>query len=149
MANWLGELETLFLAHAGLIVLVALGSKWYLRSEAKVPVFVRSFTDPFGQRFVYYFAVLPVLSVAVCCGGVRQSLGGRRLCRVSGLLRPCVIVLAGNSIPWHRPRLVAIAWSLLLVAPPLSSAAAIVALPWVGVGFDVAAPDACRRTVFR
>ncbi len=135
-----GELETLFLAHAGLIVLVALGSKWYLRSEAKVPVFVRSFTDPFGQRFVYYFAVLPVLAVAfvAVAFGNRLAVGGFAAFLVfSGL---AVIVLAGNSIPWHRPRLVAIAWSLLLVAPPLSSAAAIVALPWVGVGFDVARP---------
>jgi hypothetical protein len=141
LTEWLGQIETLFFAHAGLVVLVALGSKWHLRTETKVPVFVRSFTDPFGRRFVYFFALLPALTaaVAVVLFGDRQPAGGFAAYLVlSGL---AIIVLAGNSIPWHRPRLVAMAWSLLLLAPPLSAAAAVAVLPWLGMSsVDVGRP---------
>ena len=36
-----------------------------------------------------------------------------------------IVVLAGNAIPWHRPRMVGIAWTLLLLTPPLVAAAGI------------------------
>ena len=98
-----------------------------------MPVFVRSFTDPFGRRFVYFFAVAPALAAALLAGlsGERPTPGSLAPYLVlSGL---AVVVLAGNAISWHRPRVVATAWSLLLAAPPLGTAAAIVALPWLGV----------------
>jgi hypothetical protein len=125
--------ELLVLSHAGLIVLVGLSSKWHLNSKEKVPVFVRSFTDPFGRRFVYFFALVPALTAALLAGlsGGLQTPGDLAPYLVlSGL---AAVVLVGNSIRWHRPRLVASAWSLLLAAPPLGMAAAIVALPWLGV----------------
>src|SRR5262249_11306485 len=131
MGDLLGFLGMLVLSHAGLIALVALASKW--RSEEKAPVFARSFTDPFGRRFVYFFAVVPALAAALLAGlsGERPTPGNLAPYLVlSGL---AVVVLAGNSIRWYRPRLVATAWSLLLAAPPLGVAAAIVALPWLGV----------------
>jgi len=151
--SYLGEIldvgETLFLTHAGLVVLVALGSKWHFRSEEKVPVFVRSFTDPFGRRFVYFFAIAPALTAAVfaALSGERQAPGNYAPYLVlSGL---AIVVLAGNSIPWHRPRLVAMAWSLLLVVPPLSAAAAIVVFPWLGVAsVDVGRPAAAMGRFF-
>lgn len=149
LSEWLGQLESLFLAHAGLVVLVALGSKWYLRAEDKVPVFVRSFTDPFGRRFVYFFALLPVLVVAAVTVMLdeRQPAGGYApFLALSGL---AVVVLAGNSIPWHRPRLVATAWLLLLLVPPASAAAAILALPWLGIpGVEVSRPAAAMGQFF-
>jgi len=149
LTEFLGIIEALFLAHAGLVVLVALGSKWHFRSEEKVPVFVRSFTDPFGRRFVYFFALAPALTAAAVAvlSGERQSAGSfAPYLALSGL---AIVVLAGNSIPWHRPRLVAMAWSLLLVVPPLGAAAAIVALPWLGVsGIDVGRPAAAMGRFF-
>jgi len=138
---WLRQLQTPFFAHVGMLVLVLLGSNWHFSSGEKVAVFVRSFTDPFGRRFVYFFAIVPALAAALAAVLVedREPAGGVAAELVlSGL---AVIVLAGNSIPWHRPRLVAMAWALLLVAPPLSAAVAIVALPWIGVtGVDVGRP---------
>jgi hypothetical protein len=141
--------ELLALSHAGLAVLVGLGSKWHFRSHEKVPVFVRSFTDPFGRRFVYFFAVVPA-SIAALVAGLspeRPTLGSLAPYAVlSGL---AIIVFAGNSIAWHRPRLVAMAWSLLLAVPPLSVAAAIVILPWLGLaGTDVARPAAAMGRFF-
>src|SRR5262249_4820683 len=75
LSDLFGFVEMLVLNHAGLIVLVALASRWPFHSEEKVPVFVRSFTDPFGRRFVYFFAVVPVLAAALLAGvsGERQT----------------------------------------------------------------------------
>lgn len=133
VSNLLGFIGMWVLSQAGLVVLVGLCSKWRLRSAEKVPVFVRSFTDPFGRRFVYFFALVPALAAALLAGlsAERQTLGNLAPYLVlSGL---AVVVLAENSIPWHRPRLVATAWLLLLAAPPLGMAAAIGVLPWLGV----------------
>lgn len=143
VTNWLVLLESIFLAHAGLVVLVALGSNWHLRTHDKVPVFVRSYTDPFARQFVYFFSIaMPIVAATVAVViGERQPVGGMAPHLVlSGL---ATVVLAGNSIPWHRPRLVGMAWSLLLLAPPLSAAAAVLILPWLGIAsVDVGRPAA-------
>jgi hypothetical protein len=97
-----------------------------------VPVFVRSFTDPFARLFVYYFAIAPGLVAVTVAAilGERQPVGGIAPHLVlSGL---AIIMLAGNAIPWHRPRMVGAAWVLLLFAPPLVAAAGILLLPWTG-----------------
>jgi hypothetical protein len=138
--DWIGLFWAIFLAHAGLIILVALGSKWHLRTSEKVPVFVRSFTDPFARRYVYFFALAPgitAVTIAVLLGE-RQPVGGLAPHLVlSGL---AIIVLAGNAIPWHRPRMVGIAWMVLLLAPPLAAASGTLLLPWIGLTVDVSRP---------
>jgi dolichyl-phosphate-mannose-protein mannosyltransferase len=149
LSNLFGFVERVILSHAGLIVLVALSSKWPFRSEEKAPVFARSFTDPFGRRFVYFFALAPALGAALLASfsAERQTQGSLAPYLVlSGL---AVVVLAGNSIRWHRPRLAATAWSLLLAAPPLGVAAGIVVLPWLGVaGASVDRPAAAMGRFF-
>jgi hypothetical protein len=131
--DWLSLFKAIFLAHVGLIILVALGSKWHLRTEEKVPVFVRSFTDPFARRFVYFFALAPGFAAVTVAAllGEQQPVGGIAPHLVlSGL---AIVVLAGNAIPWHRPRMVGIAWTLLLLTPPLVAAAGILLVPWTGL----------------
>jgi hypothetical protein len=131
--DWLGQLQAIFVAHLGLIILVALGSKWHLRTEDKVPVFVRSFTDPFARRFVYFFTLAPAfvaMTIAVFVGQKEPVGGIAPQLVLSGL---AIIVLAGNAIPWHRPRMVGMAWLVLLLAPPLAAAAGILILPWTGL----------------
>ena len=139
--DWFGLFQTIVLAHVGLIILVALGSKWHLRTEEKVPVFVRSFTDPFARRFVYFFALAPGFAAVTIAAllGERQPVSGIAPHLVlSGL---AIVVLAGNAIPWHRPRMVGIAWSLLLLTPPFVAAAGILLLPWTGLSsVDVSRP---------
>ena len=132
LKDWVGLFEAILIAHVGLVILVALGSKWHLRTDEKVPVFVRSFTDPFARLFVYYFAIAPGLVAITVAAilGERQPVGGIAPHLVlSGL---AIIMLAGNAIPWHRPRMVGAAWLLLLFAPPLVAAAGILLLPWTG-----------------
>jgi hypothetical protein len=149
LSNLFGFVELLILSHAGLIVVVALASRWPFSAQEKVPVFARSFTDPFGRRFVYFFALMPALAAALLAGfsAERQTPGSLAPYLVlSGL---AVVVLAGNSIHWYRPRVAATAWSLLLAGPPLGIAAGIVVLPWLGVaGTGVDRPAAAMGRFF-
>jgi len=149
LGGFVDFVEVFMFSHTGLAVLVMLGSKWHFRSEEKVPVFVRSFTDPFGRRFVYFFAVVPALIAALFAGlsGEPHTLGNLApYVALSGL---AIVVLVGNSIPWYRPRLVAATWSLLLAAPALGVVVAIVVLPWLGVsGANVAQPAAAMGRFF-
>ncbi len=151
--SWLsstsGFLEVLLLSHVGLALLVGLSARWRAGGKDKAPVFVRSFTSPFGERFVYFFAVVPAIAAALFAGlSAAPPASGSIAPHVllSGL---AVVVLAGNAISWPRPRLVATAWALLLVAPPLGVAAAIIGLPWLGVrGGGVDRPAAAMGRFF-
>jgi 4-amino-4-deoxy-L-arabinose transferase-like glycosyltransferase len=139
----------LLLSHVGLVLLAGLGARWRPDLKKNVPVFARSFTNPLGQRFVCFFAAVPVL-VAVPFAGLSAAPPEpgsiAPFVALSGL---AVVVLAGNSIFWPRPRLVATAWLLLLLAPPLGVAAAVVGLPWLGVpGAGVDRPAAAIGRFF-
>jgi hypothetical protein len=145
--QWLGEIGSLLLAHAGVVVLVMLASKSYLRTTEKVPVFLRSFTDPFAKRFVYFFALVPALATSAFAAltGERQTGGYAPDLVLSGL---AVVVVAGNAIPWHRSRLVATAWLLLLLVPPASVVAAILVGPWFVIPLEVSRPAAAMGQFF-
>jgi 4-amino-4-deoxy-L-arabinose transferase-like glycosyltransferase len=114
-----------------------MGAKTYgskiLAGKDKMPVFVRSFTNPFGARFVYYFAAAPPLMAALFAGlsPVPPTAGSvAPWVALSGL---AVVVLAGNAIYWPRPGIVAAAWLLLVAAPPLGVVVATAGLPWLGI----------------
>jgi hypothetical protein len=151
--SWLGNLsgfaEVLLLSHVGLMLLVGLGTSWRTSGREKVPVFVRSFTSPFGQRFVYFFAVVPALAATLFAGLSGSPTSPGSVAPYAVLSGLAVVVWAGNAIAWPRPRLVAAAWTLLLLAPPLGVAAAIVGLPWLGVpGAGVDRPAAAMGRFF-
>jgi hypothetical protein len=151
-SSWLsglsGFFEMLLLSHVGLMLLVGLGARWRTSSKQNAPVFVRSSTSPFGKRFVYFFAAVPALLAASVAGLSAPPAPGSvaPYVALSGL---AVVVLSGNSIFWPRPRLLATAWALLLLAPPLGVAAAVVGLPWLGVpGAGVDRPAAAMGRFF-
>jgi hypothetical protein len=135
--SWLNGLsgfaEMLLLSHLGLLLLVAFAVRWRASPKEKPPVFVRSFTNPFGASFVYFFAAVPALAATLFAGLSSTPPAPGSVAPFVALSGLAVVVLAGNSIWWPRPRLVAAAWALLLVAPPLGVAAAVVGLPWLGV----------------
>jgi hypothetical protein len=151
--SWLGSLsgfaQMLLLSHVGLMLLVGLGCRWRAAGKDKAPVFVRSFTSPFGQRFVYFFAVVPALAATLFAGLSASPPSPGSVAPFAVLSGLAVVVLAGNTIAWPRPRLVATAWTLLLLAPPLGVAAAIIGLPWLGVpGAGVDRPAAAMGRYF-
>jgi 4-amino-4-deoxy-L-arabinose transferase-like glycosyltransferase len=151
--SWLGGLsgfaQTLLLSHVGLMLLAGLGVRWRAAGKEKAPVFVRSFTSAFGQRFVYFFAVVPALAATLLAGLSESPPSPGSVAPYAVLSGLAVVVLAGNTIAWPRPRLVATAWALLLLAPPLGVVAAIVGLPWLGVpGPGVDRPAAAMGRYF-
>jgi hypothetical protein len=152
-SSWLsglsGFLEMLLLSHVGLILLVGLGARWRTNGKKNEPVFVRSSTNPFGEWFVYFFAAVPALLAASVAGLSASAPGPGSVAPYVALSGLAVVVLSGNSIFWLRPRLLATTWALLLLAPPLGVAAAVVALPWLGVpGLGVDRPAAAMGRFF-
>jgi hypothetical protein len=141
--------EMLVLSHVGLLLLAGLGARWQAQGRDKVPVFVRSFTSPFAARFVYFFATVPALIALLLAGLSAAPPSPGSVAPYVVLSGLAVVVLAGNSIAWPRPRLVATAWALLLAAPPIGVALAIVGLPWLGVpGSGVDKPAAAMGRFF-
>jgi 4-amino-4-deoxy-L-arabinose transferase-like glycosyltransferase len=152
-SSWLkglsGFVAMLLLSHVGLMLLIALGARWQSGGKQDAPVFVRSSASPFGERFVYFFAAVPALFAASVAGLSAEPPGPGSIAPYIALSGLAAVVLSGNAIFWPRPRLLATAWALLLTAPPLGVAAAVIGLPWLGVpGAGVDRPAAAIGRFF-
>ncbi len=139
--NWGRQTLTIALAHAGAAVLAALAIGWRLRRSGAAPAFQRGSLTNFERRFVLFFAFGSPLGATLLAAlfGLRGPIGGLAPHLVlSGL---AIVVLAGNSISLYRQRITALAWTLLLVAPPAFAAGAIFVLPWTaGIEVPVGQP---------
>ena len=140
-AAWLRLIGVLILAHAGLVVLVALAIGWPRTRFAPAPAIARAPVAPFAVTFVKTLAVLPVLltTIVVVLAGFSLPIGEAvPLLVLSGL---AVIVVAGNSIELHHQRFLGLAWLGLLVVPAIFVPIVIALLPWTtGTELKVAQP---------
>ena len=147
---WFKLVGVLLLAHAGLIVLVALAFGWprMRASTAPAPAIARR---PVTSPVVWY------QSVCLWTGAVnddrRRSRGparvGRRCGAAAAFAGLAVIVFAGDSIELHHQRNLGMAWAGLLVAPAVLVPVAIVVLPWAtGTELKVAQPAAAMGRFF-
>jgi hypothetical protein len=138
---WLRLLAALVIAHAGLIVLVALALGWPRSGLPPGPAISREPVAPFAVTFVKVLAILPVLltTIIVVLAGMRLPLSGAApLLVLSGL---AVVVLAGNSIELHHQRVLGLAWLGFLVVPAMFVPIVIAILPWTtGTDLRVAQP---------
>jgi hypothetical protein len=147
--EWAGILRDVAVAHVGVIVFVLLASTWRLPQRERVATVDRPPMHPFARSMIYFFALGPVLAgtVAIAVLGYTWSLahaGPLLVC--SGL---AVITAAGTQIPLYRQRLLSMAWTGLLVGPPVAMALALVLLPWtLGVDFKVLYPAAEMASFF-
>jgi Dolichyl-phosphate-mannose-protein mannosyltransferase len=148
---WFKLVGVLLLAHAGLIVLVALAFGWprMRASTAPAPAIAwRPVTSPV-VNFVKAFAFGPVLLmtiVAVLADLHVSVVDAAPLLLLSGL---AVIVFAGDSIELHHQRNLGMAWAGLLVAPAVLVPVALVVLPWAtGTELKVAQPAAAMGRFF-
>lgn len=146
---WLKLVGVLVLAHAGLIVLVALAFGWPRTGFARAPAIRRPPLSPSALIFVRVFAIGPVLLttiVAVLAGFRLPIADAAPLLLFSGL---AVVVFAGNAIELHHQRLLGMAWLALLVAPAVLMPLAIVVLPWAtGTELKVVQPAAAMGKFF-
>jgi hypothetical protein len=148
---WFHLVGALLLAHAGLIVLVALALGWpRLRAPAEpAPAIARRPVTPSVLNFVKMFAFGPVLltTIVVVLADLHLSVvDAAPLLLLSAL---AVVAFLGDSIELHHPRNLGMAWAGLLVAPAILVPIAIVVLPWAtGTELKVAQPATAMGKFF-
>ncbi|HEY1363177.1 MAG TPA: glycosyltransferase family 39 protein [Xanthobacteraceae bacterium] len=145
---WLGQIGLILVAHAGLIVLVALVAGWPWPRRDPAPVVVRPPLDAFARQFVYFFALVPAFVgtlVAVLIGWSGPVGGIAPLVILSGLL---VVIAAGDAIQLNRQHVVIATWFGLLIVPPLMTALALMILPWLNFDLRVTYPTTAMARFF-
>ena len=85
-------------------------------------------------RFVYFFALAPVVAMAPVRAADPAAGELRRLPPLVVLSGLAVIVAAGDRIRIEHQYLIGYVWAALLVLPPLLVALAIVVQPWIFAG---------------
>jgi hypothetical protein len=137
---WLKQGVLILGSHAGLAVLVALVVGWPWGEREPAPVIVRQPVEPFVRQFVYFFAIMPVLT-ASCASvliGTSAPIGGVAPLVILSAL--AVVVAAGDGIELAHQRLVIPAWFGLLLVPPAMTVFAIFTLPWLGIALNINQP---------
>jgi hypothetical protein len=121
---------SLVVAHAGLILLVAVSRGLSWRPRTAVAQIERRSVDAQARLFVYFFALAPVIVIGLYALVTSRpdSFISTPLVLLSGL---ALVVASPDRLPIAHQRLTATAWGGLLLLPPLVTALAISALPWV------------------
>jgi len=128
----LGAGATVLLGHIGLLLMVALASRFFAKDQDIAPVFMRPALAPFGKLVAIVLAFTPpllALAVAFLFGGRFPAVAAAPLVLYSGLL---VVVLTGEALRVHRQRMVAVAGLTLLFLPPALELAIAYASPFFG-----------------
>jgi len=146
---WLRLLSALVLAHAGLVILVALASGWPRAPADPAPAIARMPVDADAVTFVKVFALVPALVATIVAVLADQPLpvgGAAPLVVLSGL---GVVMAAGDSIAIFHQRILGYAWAGLLIVPALFVPAVMLLLPWtMGTELKVEQPAAAMGRFF-
>jgi 4-amino-4-deoxy-L-arabinose transferase-like glycosyltransferase len=120
----------LVIGHIGLAILVVLARGMFFRSDATPPAVSRPKAAPSARRFVYFFALVPMLSMILFALLTRrpENFIGTPLVVLSGL---AVVIASGDRIKIEHQYLIGSVWAALLALPPLLVALVIVIQPWV------------------
>jgi Dolichyl-phosphate-mannose-protein mannosyltransferase len=141
VAAWTNLLLSLLFSHAGLFVLAAVAGGVLAGPRVIAPAVERVPIEPFAKRFVYFFALAPLIVatlLAVLLGRASPVGGAGSIVIFSAL---ALIVLAGDVIRLYRQRTSALVWLGLLIVPPAVIVAATVILPWTAaVDLEVSKP---------
>src|SRR6185295_13154630 len=109
-AVWVPLMAGVLLSHAGFVVMLLVAGRMFAAPRAGAPVFERQPIEPFARRFVYTFALAPLLVAMLLAAalGNRTPLGGTApLVLLSGL---AIVVAAGDTIRLYRERTAAAVW---------------------------------------
>jgi 4-amino-4-deoxy-L-arabinose transferase-like glycosyltransferase len=148
-AVWLRLLGYLVLAHAGVVLLVALASGWPFARRQRVPAVERQGTRSLGTGFVVFFAIAPPLAASVLAVIYLPAPPLAAAGPVVLLTCLAVVVLAGETIRLQRQRIVAFAWIGLLVAAPIMVMLGVTVVPRVlPVTLPVAQPASAVASYF-
>jgi hypothetical protein len=148
LISWGRLIFGIVVAHAGLVMLLALAGGWWLKPRDQLPTFVRPPVDPFARRFVLFLALAPALVATLISAivGAAVPVGGiAPYVVLSGL---AVVIVAGDTIVIHRQRILGLAWTFLLLLMPAMTILAILVMPWAGVELRNAQPAAAIGDYF-
>jgi Dolichyl-phosphate-mannose-protein mannosyltransferase len=125
---WAWLTLTLLLSHTGMLILIVLG-RGPLTASDSAAIVIRAPVDPAARRFVYFFALAPVMAMALFALFTRrpENFMAAPLVVMSGL---AAIIAAGERIKIGHQYVIGYAWLALIVMPPLLVASAIVLQPW-------------------
>jgi len=132
--HWVGLLGGLLATISGIVLLVALNSRWFVRNPEEAPIIYRPPVDPLARDFVYFFALGPVLLGSLISGlfDLDRVAGGAGVALLmSGL---AAIVATGDLVHLRRQRLLRSVWAAAIAAPALAVLAATIFVPWTGSG---------------
>ena len=140
-SSWLRLLIALALAHAGLVILVVLGSGWPRARAMPAPPLTRHAVDAFAKTYVKVLLIVPALLATIIAVMIGRSVpigGAAPLVVLSGL---AVVMAAGESIALYHQRVLGFAWAGLLLVPAAFIPLLIVLLPWTaGTDLKIAQP---------
>jgi hypothetical protein len=127
--TWVWLTLALLLSHAGMVILIVLGRGTWTASGGTPPVVIRGPVPPAARGFVYFFALSPIIAMALFALFTRrpENFMAAPLVVMSGL---AAVIAAGERIKIAHQYLIGYAWIALIVLPPLLVAFAIVIQPW-------------------
>jgi 4-amino-4-deoxy-L-arabinose transferase-like glycosyltransferase len=131
-AQWISLVGGLLLAASGIIILVALNSSPFNRTQDDSPIIYRPPVEPLARDFVYYFAIAPALGASLVSGlfNFDRVAGGTGVTLLmTGL---AAIVATGDLVHLRRQRLLRSVWVVIIVAPAFVAVASTLFLPWTG-----------------
>lgn len=132
--HWARLLGGVLLAISGILILTAANSPWLNRTPEDAPILYRPPAAPLARKFVYVFAIAPLLIGSLISGLFnldRVVAGAGVVLLMAGL---AVIVAAGDRMHVRRQHVLRAIWAALIVVPALGVAAAALFLPWTGRG---------------
>lgn len=149
LAAFAGLVGNLLVAHGGLVVLVTVAGGVQRGRSAHAPAFERAAVDDFSRRFVYLFALAPVLVAALVAAAFDWHLPIGASGSLVVLSALAVVVAAGDVVHVRRERVVGIAWLTLLLLPPAVTVLAVLLGPWtVAAELQVGRPAVAMGAFF-
>jgi hypothetical protein len=110
-------LASLVVAHAGVLVMVAVAAGLWSRWRENAPTFEREPLPPLGAVFVYVFALVPIAIAVVIAVLFGQDAPVGGIAPLVVLSTLAVVVAAGDTIALHHARVLGLLWLALLLGP--------------------------------
>ena len=132
--RWISLVGSLLLAMSGILILLALNSAPFSRTDDDSPIIYRPPVEPLARDFVYYFAIAPALAGSLISGlfDLDRVAGGASVALLmTGL---AAIVATGDLVHLRRQRLLRSVWVVVIIAPAFAAVASTLFLPWTGGG---------------
>lgn len=137
----------ILVAHAGLLLMVALAGGWPRNRRERPPLIEDRHRGRPDRAFVYVFALAPAIAAIALAAAF--GLAFERIAPLVLLSGLAVVAVAGERIALYRERIVSFAWLGLLVMPPVLVVLGLGVGPWLAAAdFKVGQPAGAMARFF-